>query len=394
MSKTRPSRKMHFGFALVLLQLCGACQRAPQATRQTIVFGAASTDPRSSSVIQIFARSSCTATVVAENMVLTARHCVTQATSRGFECDENGNGVGLSMETNAVFGDPLPLENITVGPRGAGAPRATQVLVGDESTRCKTDVAFVVVDRSIDNAAINAIAMEPPPPIGGSVLAEGWGMRENRMLTERTPFSRVVQVVAVGPTPRTDTHEALPPGFWAVNEGLCSGDSGSAALVRDRIAVGVAAAVENGNESPGNDTFCLGPVARGRYASLAHERALVERAFRAAGTTPRLEGDPDPRASRRPFGESCEQDRDCRSGACVADARGVRTCSIGCVGSEVPAGEFADARACPVNYQCRTINDRTRCMPEALPDAAVSAPPPAAPPPRTGGCSVVHAGLR
>lgn len=366
-------------FALVLLLALAGCvadATEPGVAASAIVGGSPAEGP---STVRVGGQGSCMGTLVAPDVVLTAKHCV--ATFRGggpFTCDENGELV-VDPDAPVVyvgageFDEVLPAETFVVGPNFPSASRGVEVLVSAGDTICASDTALIVLDRAVDDGVVAPLRLDAPVALGEELTVLGQGQHEGGDQSD-VLLGRIVTVTAIGPEAAVpEVSEATAVGFFSTSEGPCRGDSGTGALASSGAVVGVASSVGRPDlDMPtGTAEDCVG--SRASFESVATEAALVEEALATVGATPWREGEPDPRAGLAAFEEPCGEDRDCRSSVCVTHDDGERRCSRGC-----------QTAACPVGYECRSADDRMRC---------VERPPPPLPgPPRFaaagGSCAV------
>src|SRR5258705_1266232 len=142
--------------SLLLLSLTfAACSSTPTAeTKQRIIRGIDS-DPSQDAVVYIYAQDldeACTGTLIAPNLVLTARHCVSRTQMQSFGCDENGNPIGIVGKQ--VLGDHAPKDLLVyTGSVRANAPTMTPDAVGakifhdDATDLCSYNVPLLLLDR-------------------------------------------------------------------------------------------------------------------------------------------------------------------------------------------------------------------------------------------------------
>lgn len=244
----------------------------------------------------------CTATLVAPDLVVTARHCVSAVDSTT-ACDTSGNPVSGAM----LRGDRDPKDlAIFVGQNGktpnlnderGAVARGKALVVDDATTVCNRDLAFVVLSNRI-YAPVAPIRLGAPAN-DEPLMAVGWGVDEKG----DTPPTRMERsgLSILGSGPMLDPNNAtygIGDAELFVSEAACAGDSGSPLLAKSGAVLGVASRAGNGQpKDPFNlASTCVGPNAHAVYSQLVGMKNLVERAFAAVGEKPWLEGQPDPYA--------------------------------------------------------------------------------------------------
>lgn len=219
----------------------------------------------------------CTGTLVAPNLVLTARHCVLQVNNAELPCTADGELVDPSDPRGQLLETQAP-ERITVnhGSRRTSFTQATavKIVTPSEVSLCRSDLAFVVLDRAF-GAAVRPLRMRPATA-GETMRVSGWGYTADGQTT--LPVTRSsrddLRIEEVGPG-------LIPPGTFAIAGGtLCFGDSGAAAFSGGSV-VGVYSRIEGG--------ACSLASGRNVFMMLGPQRALVEEAFHAAGAAPHYE---------------------------------------------------------------------------------------------------------
>jgi hypothetical protein len=380
------------GCAAFLLLGCGSLDPQDVHTQRSAIVGGIDSVAAQDSVVQLRQpRGLCSATLVAPNLVLTARHCVSAApaTVTNYQCDASGNPItpaGDPWPGADVFGSDLDAASITVlsGGQAPSAPvtlgteptaaHGLQIFHSADTHHCHTDLALVALDRGVDDPVLAPLRLDESVDAGDLLIVVGWGMTADAGLAE-TRQQRAVTVVHLGPAPADFPGDVnVMGGFFSVGESACVGDSGGAAMAPSGAVVGVASTLEKPNLftiTSGAD--CVGPQARVHFEALSTETAVIAAAFAAAGATPWREGTPDPRAPLSAFNATCAVDADCRSNVCLADLQGTLRCSTGCLGNQ----------PCPPGFQCTESAGHARCV-ESLPtDAGM---PVVVSPPRPAHC--------
>ncbi|MDB4937879.1 MAG: hypothetical protein JWP87_4851 [Labilithrix sp.] len=331
----------------------------------------------------------CTGTLVAPNLVLTARHCVS-ATDRGALCNASGG----ALQEGAVHGDYAASDlYVYTGVDGVrnvydpnrAAARGKQLVHENVSTMCNSDVAFIVLQSSVQGR-IAPLRLKGAAREGEKLTAVGWGLTEAGDLPAKRQQREGVAVNYVGPVTLDPASTiGLGDSELLVGESICSGDSGGPAFSAKGAVVGVVSRGGGGAANPSNESAnCVGRDVLNFYTHLSNKAALVAKAFQLAGAEPRTEGD----APGVGVGESCKTNLDCSSDACVKG-----TCERRC----------DDGTKCALSEICKPFEDKKICVPapapptpepaaepEPAPVAAAAAP--SATTTTTSGCSTSPAG--
>lgn len=198
----------------------------------------------------------CSGALVAPNLVLTARHCVSRAVTATPSCDARGrshNGDHLAEDA-----DPAQIA-VYVGARvrpdiDAPQARAVRTLHPTGQVLCDADVAFLVLDRPLPNAVILPIRLTHSVEPGDLVVPIGFGGGISNQVGIRSARAHS-PVLATGPASNADTGAVLGPREFEVDVATCRGDSGGPAIdMRTGEIVGV---VSRGGScwAPGNHVY-------------------------------------------------------------------------------------------------------------------------------------------
>jgi len=240
----------------------------------------------------------CTASLVAENLILTARHCVG-------EVDSKTKDRMLSTHDPAriaiYVGSDGPQQ---IAARQRPAARGTRIFT-PAGQSLFPDIALVVLDRKVD-APVAALRLNRGPTRSERVSVVGFGMTEENV-NASVRMQRDVQVTALAPA--VTQYHKLNEGEFAFGEAACFGDSGGPAISPSTNAiVGVASRVNSGVASTDDqpNKICVG--AEDVFTSLRPFKTLILQAFTAAGATPVLEDGDEP--ARAATTKSAKQESD------------------------------------------------------------------------------------
>ncbi|MEY4575550.1 MAG: hypothetical protein RL701_253, partial [Pseudomonadota bacterium] len=234
-------------------------------------------------LLQIDDSATCTGTLVAPKLVLTARHCVSE-TDAELLCAADGSPV-----RGGRVGQDIDPERIIVyvGQRQSvleARARGAQLVHGAADNLCNNDIAFLVLDRAVTDTPLAALRMRETTRVGELITSIGWGLTKQGELPKVRLQRRAVPILDVGPSPETPPHELL------VGESICSGDSGGPALSDRGAIIGVVSSGGNGSfDEFRPELGCIGPDTTNIYTRVAPFSELVARAFTLAGATPLVE---------------------------------------------------------------------------------------------------------
>jgi V8-like Glu-specific endopeptidase len=228
----------------------------------------------------------CSGALVAPNVVLTARHCVSVQTSTQVTCDQNGVSA-----TPPDFGadEPIGIIHVFTGasPSLLGTPAANAVAVFHDAgnTLCNLDLALIVLDTPITGIEPLKVRLSGAVTTGESTRTVGYGENDQNAPIGTRFRKDDVTVLAVGSTVSA-SGTPLGSNEFEMGESMCEGDSGGPAM--DETTGAVVGIVSRG----GACTDTSGHI----YTSLAGFGSVFQQAFAMAGGAPITENEPYPEA--------------------------------------------------------------------------------------------------
>jgi MYXO-CTERM domain-containing protein len=299
------------------------------------------------------ASSTCTATLLAPNLLLTARHCVSPGSHEDVLCGDAGLGAPYPPSAFFTTNDPKPRD-------GSPVFRAVDIRVPIQGgDTCGFDIALVLLSENVPatlaTPAVPRIDREVQP--GEVYTAVGYGVDETGQSTgarmERGGLSIACEPGTCG--------SGVESTEFVGETGICSGDSGGPAIDSDGKIVGV---VSRGGPNCGTPIYGTVTAWRDFLVSTAQEAAVLggyEPSFWVTtglsdppvvvGTGGAASGPDDPAGGE---GDACT-DSSCGDGlACYTDS--------GHADAAVCVRECTASSDCAAGLVCQNVGGSSVCL--------------------------------
>ncbi|MDP3276577.1 MAG: trypsin-like serine protease [Deltaproteobacteria bacterium] len=379
---------------LLTLALAGCAQESQVGQQTQGIFGGVN-DTIHTNVVGIVIQSggglgTCTGSLIARNLVLTARHCVSEISGEAIVCSRfTQDGMTYEPSTAAAPYNPggLLVTTDSVITQSSRFVRVAEVMIPPDSTgvpMCGKDIALLRLSSYITEVPLIRPRLDVASFINEAFTASGYGAINGRGGGSGTRRMRAgLAVEHVGLAQARPGLTVVAAEEFLANTGTCQGDSGGPALDELNEVFGIL--------SRGSATSCDSPIYTRVDSYAAWIRAQAQRSA-MIGSYAAPDWVTPPVAAEGAIGDLCQSDIQCAAPSrCLPIGGGVRGCTTN------------DCTACPENFVCNDTS--THCVrdPSTIPPPAPDAGPEAGPAPdagmtgpdggvttpmMTGGCSV------
>lgn len=284
----------------------------------------------------------CSGTLIAPNVVVTARHCVSQIDESVYPpttgADFDTANMGVYLHTNPTGSSTFHTPDAKV----------KKIVHDGASSLADHDFAMIVLDRSL-STTYSPIRLASAPTPAEKVFVVGYGVTETDTASTPTPHQRYwrddLSIQAIGP----DGSGFLGAHEIALGESICQGDSGGP--VKDHATGALLAVTSRGGNGSAPSSSrpwaaCVGSSTMNLFTRVDSFASLIKSTLGSLGESPWEEGTTKPPDGTPPppagtLGAPCTTNAECTSNLCIS-VDGSNVCSKACDAS----------RPCPSGFDC------------------------------------------
>ena len=225
------------GFVTFLVMGCGESESIGRFD-QAIVNGTPSGRQDDAVVSLETPGGRCTATLIAPNLVMTARHCVAVVNrTDGLACTLDGE----SVNDKGLITKDYDVSEISISIGPGSTPyrplKPTKIISTGSPTVCRNDLTLLVLEQPVKGMANMPLRLLRPTNVGESMTLVGFGQNEALTGLGIRRRREGVDVLRVGPNRFEEQGGQAVRGTFVVSQGPCKGDSGGPAIAETTGAV-------------------------------------------------------------------------------------------------------------------------------------------------------------